>query len=281
MPAHSDLIDAEDLHYAKAKLFTGSPTEVVPDFAGQILVDNLKRMWVAGSKSIGDLIQIGGNAIGGDDGGGGAISPSAAFGEGSPSTIPDKVGLQYVNLLTHDIYASVHTRSINGWIVLGKMPLKVTASFANSSTLDIADIVAVRLYYVDLDEPNAQIPVEGQPYEFTNFIWEVTGEEAFLAPQGLNLTLPFNRHGGGAYVFTCELAGSIEANLYYLATTFPVTNFSDADAAGFYNTITGFNFTFGNSKEVKNFPDRIVAAQLSEIRDAVAPFGMDLHNVGN
>ncbi len=64
MPSHSDLVDASDLHYAKARLFTGSPTEITPDFAGQILMDGLGRMFVAASESIGDLVQVAGNADG-------------------------------------------------------------------------------------------------------------------------------------------------------------------------------------------------------------------------
>ncbi len=64
MPNHSELLDAADLHYAKARLFTGSPTEITPDFAGQILMDGLGRMFVAASKSIGDLVQVAGNADG-------------------------------------------------------------------------------------------------------------------------------------------------------------------------------------------------------------------------
>jgi hypothetical protein len=64
MPNHSEILDAADLHYAKAKLFTGSPTEITPDFAGQILMDGLGRMFVAASKNIGDLVQVAGNADG-------------------------------------------------------------------------------------------------------------------------------------------------------------------------------------------------------------------------
>lgn len=64
MPNHSEILDAGDLHYAKARLFAGSPTEITPDFAGQILMDGLGRMFVAASKGVGDLVQVAGNVDG-------------------------------------------------------------------------------------------------------------------------------------------------------------------------------------------------------------------------
>ena len=58
MTKHSDLIKADDLHYAKVRLFTGQPATITPDFINQLLISvDTNKIYRASGTAIGNLIE--------------------------------------------------------------------------------------------------------------------------------------------------------------------------------------------------------------------------------
>jgi hypothetical protein len=208
MPNHSELLDGSDLHYAKAKLFTGSPTEITPDFAGQILMDGLGRMFVAASESIGDLVQVIGNANVGN-GNGGVASGNIIFGNGRPFAIPESRGLHYVDLDTRISYYALHANSVNGWIS-SKLLTQLSITLDNQSVIPNSDLIGFRIFYTDASADF----IESAPFDF--------GDHGRLAlevrlidfwdwgnpNQRIDIISVLNQNWHGAYGFQFLLAGN-------------------------------------------------------------------------
>ncbi len=183
MPNHSEILDASDLHYAKARLFTGSPTEITPDFAGQILMDGLGRMFVAASKSIGDLVQVAGNANGGDGNGDGGVISTTSFGNGRPQFTPETQGQQYFDIDNFETYYAYHTNSQRGWIC-SRIKSRVSITLENLSTaIPTADFQRLQILYADVPDYTF---IESAPYDFggnavidfdlSGFVWGAMGQ---------------------------------------------------------------------------------------------------------
>jgi hypothetical protein len=257
MPAHSDLIDAEDLHYAKARLFTGSPTEIVPDFAGQILIDEYRRMWVGGSRSVGDLVQVAGNA----GGSGGEVGASIIFGLGAPSETPPAVGVQYLDWATRDLYYAYHTNSPAGWIH-SKILTQVILRPRNDLQVPDAEI-GLEIYYFD-PYIRSTYQLQNEPTNLIEPIKQFEAGELTNAFQStrdgnldhiIDLTELFNLYGIGSYVlcFTTPTPQTFGSKLGFLNSTmnvFPTGQnlvFSNVNCAPMYSgvfTPAFFNFTW-------------------------------------
>jgi hypothetical protein len=223
MPNHSDILDASDLHYAKAKLFTGSPTEITPDFGGQILMDGLGRMFVAASKSIGDLVQVAGNGDGGSGNGEGGSIGITSFGRGRPQFTPETAGQQYFDIENFETYYAYHTNSRNGWFC-SKTKSRVTITLENASSIPTADFQRLQILYGDVPDYTY---IESGSYDFggiialdidiSGFVWGVDGYTIDLTP-GLNL------HGRGAYAINFVFSNPHQQDDLYMVggTSLPI-----------------------------------------------------------
>lgn len=205
-------------NYAKARLFAGSPTEITPDFAGQILMDGLGRMFVSASKSIGDLVQVMGNASGGGgNGGGGATSGSISFGRGRPQFTPEAEGQQYFDIDNFEPYYAYHTNSPKGWIC-SRIKSRVSITLENFSTaIPTADFQRLQILYADVPDYTS---IESAPYDFggnavvdialSGFVWGVDGTQ-------IDLTSALNLHGRGAYAVNFVFANPHQQNNLYIS----------------------------------------------------------------
>lgn len=56
---HSELNTAEALHFAKVKTFTGSPTQIRPDFISQLLARaDTRQLYLAIGSGLGQIVEI-------------------------------------------------------------------------------------------------------------------------------------------------------------------------------------------------------------------------------
>lgn len=193
---HSQIIT--DLHYAKAKPFSGDPNSVAPDFEGELLVKTeTKQLYVADSTTTGDISPLGAVAIGGD----GAIQ----FGNGRPTNAPTQIGQAHIDLqlgLEKRVqYWAIRTGSENCWIS-DRIFLDVTVTFNNLSA--IATPTDYRLLYADVTT-TAQDPT-----------FESVGEYPLTTGSPVSFATgysPFNFALGGAIAFGFDLDPSVKVSI--------------------------------------------------------------------
>jgi hypothetical protein len=109
MTKHSNLTNADDLHYAKVKRFTDTVLLVQPDFIDQIIVNiNTKRIYIAVGLNRGDLFQLTG-----DDNSLPPISVSNEWISFEQSTSVE-VGKSFLKLGQSETFAILPTNAIHG-----------------------------------------------------------------------------------------------------------------------------------------------------------------------
>ena len=113
MTKHSILTNADDLHYAKVRTFTGSPTQITPDFVDQVLAAaDTNKVYRAISNTQGGLIELA--PISGGGAGAGA-SVLALVGSGKPQTVPSAIGEIYFDTLSNTFWIAVDVLGAPTW----------------------------------------------------------------------------------------------------------------------------------------------------------------------
>lgn len=186
MTKHSTLTNADDLHYAKVRTFTGSPSLVTPDFIDQILIDSdTNTIYRSLSLSIGGLIALGLNS------GGGGGSQLVITGYSQPDIEPEWVGQLYFSLLQRELYCASRG-SINGWIPIAAKNISFSFAFQNLSTID-SSAINIDLYHSD------SFPYE--PFDFTLMLETSLFDSPSLEGQFSEAILS---QGRGFFTFGCS-----------------------------------------------------------------------------
>jgi len=130
MTRHSTLNNANDLHYAKARIFTGHHSTISADFVDQILIsEDTNIAYRAIGISQGELIGVSSN----DNGNGNGNGISSMVGVGYPNNLPIAEGQSYFDLQNKIHYISV---ARNGLEWFSDIPdIKITAFAENFTNL--------------------------------------------------------------------------------------------------------------------------------------------------
>ncbi|CAN1211910.1 hypothetical protein TUMEXPCC7403_17020 [Tumidithrix helvetica PCC 7403] len=178
---HSEL--TTDLHYAKAKVFTGLPSNVTADFADQILIGSDKRLYRAISTTQGDLELLVADSAQG----------AFLFGDGLPTSIPEKQGLQYWDWRNRKLYFSRHMFSIGGWV--NTSDDRFSNLFVNDlASFTYSELSEIRVYHSPL--PSASIE---SGFDFGEPIAILPSPNS--NPMQFDLGSEFGLYGSGCWAF--------------------------------------------------------------------------------
>ncbi len=207
---HSELINENDLHYAKVRIFAGNPAVIAPDFINQLLIaSDTNKLYRATSANAGGLIPL--VAVSDGSGNGGTI-----IGEGSPQTPPSAIGETYFDSISGIFWCSINFAGNPSW-VSSVPPVKVVSVFESISEL-------VSLYpdvsgYFSVYHRADFLPAVQQTIDINTFTQIGTA---------INLESLIAQHGKGAYVFGFELDDpNNEVSEYEVYVSFQTLNYTD------------------------------------------------------
>ncbi len=128
---HHTLTNPDDMHYAKARLFTGDSSLITPDFEGQLLVDSTGNVWVATNNIQGALSRLSiphwgdieGTIADQEDlqqrlsqgGGTGTGGSNIVFSDGYPNFAPQSLDQIYIDKTNRRQFFPVNTLSSRDW----------------------------------------------------------------------------------------------------------------------------------------------------------------------
>lgn len=206
MTKHSTLTNADDLHYAKIRTFTGDPALIGADFTDQILVSADSNKIYRSTPS--GLIELVANRPQGE--GAGAIL--TGFGYPTPD-IPRSVGALYFDFQNLMQYICIDEGRVSGWIAT-QQKLNINATINTTETADIS----LALYYS-----------ENAPYTPFNFSDLISDSIQTSDPNlGKNISKLIHAKGLGYYAFGVAQPNGLTVTDFYLSSSsnsYDVLNF--------------------------------------------------------
>ena len=119
MTKHSTLTNADDLHYAKIRSFTGEPAAITPDFVDQILTaTDTNKIYRATGINQGDLVEFSASS--------GSNQQALITGNYYPSISPSFIGQFYFDLSTAVLYFAKGLSSFDWRTVAGNTEIQLT-----------------------------------------------------------------------------------------------------------------------------------------------------------
>ena len=193
MTKHSTLTNANDLHYAKFRSFTGSPNAIAPDFVDQILTaTDTNKIYRATGTSIGALIEMS------------ASLPTTGtsdewifLGEGIHEL---ELGKKYISATSNDILCRLPNTGNSGKSI-------VFGLYSNSGRIFL-DSRGMRIG--EMGRNLAQSPLQGtQQYKFIELsgIYNFRGEIIFLGGEWSLLDLALD-----STIYTPTVYGCTDPN---------------------------------------------------------------------
>lgn len=133
MTKHSTLTNADDLHYAKIRSFTGDSVAITPDFVDQILTaTDTNKIYRATGINQGDLVEFSASS--------GSNQQALITGNYYPSISPSFIGQFYFDLSTAVLYFAKGLSSSDWRTVAGNTEIQLTIQDAigvGSMTFDL------------------------------------------------------------------------------------------------------------------------------------------------
>jgi len=181
MTKHSTLTNPDDLHYAKVRTFSGSPSAVTPDFPDQILIAwDTNKIYRSTWYNQGDLIEL-------KTGGG------CAIGNALPSR-PTETGTLFYDQIKGQMYVSVQNSFNDFWW----KPIQASSNFLSATFVNSASADGVTDVLFDLMYSEASIEAI-EAGLFSNFT-KVALSGIAPTETSIDLSYIFNGTGTGAYI---------------------------------------------------------------------------------
>ncbi len=159
MTRHSTLTNPNDLHYAKLRTFTGSPSLITPDFVDQLLsATDTNKTYRATSLTEGGMVELSVQSDN-EEGNGGSLT---TVGIGDPQDTPTAIGQNYFDSASQTEWISVNA-SMNGWIEKG-FQTNLTISLNNQSSQSLSNYFSI--FYADTDPAT----IESGDFTFTQLL---------------------------------------------------------------------------------------------------------------
>jgi len=190
MTRHSTLTNATDLHYAKVRTFTGSPSLVTPDFVDQILIaSDTNKIFRATSTATGDITETQSTSANGN-----GLSINVFSGE--PNFPSAAIGEIYFDQSNRDFWVSINNAGEPLWILASKT-VPTPEPMTSGSNLIYSFGEAGQYPEVDLD----------WQYIYCSTVIEDRNLQTNLdalscIDVGKDLQTAINTNGAGIYAFT-------------------------------------------------------------------------------